>query len=144
MFFILRIKKISFSLHIYYEDIKIIKKCDPHFSKTRCIKIIGTTDLYYSSNVTEEITVNDGKVKYIINSNLSDKDNATFDYMKNTSFQIWKFLKGTYLKGVEERKILLKKDLEKTKYDRNGDFEIHLNNMINMFNKVKDLHYLKI
>ena len=60
--------------------------------------------------------VNDGKVKYIINSNLSDEDNATFDYMKNTSYQIWKILKGTYLKEVEEKKILLKKELERTRY----------------------------
>jgi len=124
--------------YIYYENIKMNKKNDPHYSKG-CIKVIGTTDLYYSSNVTEEMIVNDGKVKYIIKTNLSDEDNATFDYMKNTSYQIWKILKGTYLKGVEERKILLKKELERTRYDSNGDFEIHLNNMINMFNKLKDL-----
>lgn len=78
-------------------------------------------------------------VKYIINSNLSDEDNATFDYMKNTSFQIWKILKGTYLKGVEKRKILLKRDLETTKYDKNGDFEIHLNSMNKIIKKLKDL-----
>ncbi|ORX79217.1 hypothetical protein BCR32DRAFT_240954 [Anaeromyces robustus] len=131
----------SYGLEAYIceENLKKVTKDDPGFG-TGCLPVRGTTNLFYAQTVNRTMLRNDNKAKWFISSNLDNNNKRRIDFVSNTAYEVWKLLESTYQKGIEERKIKIKKDLEEMKYDKNDDFEMFLSNMNNLFNTLRGLN----
>ncbi|OUM61823.1 hypothetical protein PIROE2DRAFT_12077 [Piromyces sp. E2] len=104
--------------YVFEQKVKIISKSSEEYKET-CRKIVGTTDCFYNDGATVEDIKNDNKVKY---------------FMKKIGL-----LEKTHKKGNEERKISYKQELEEMKFDKEGDIDLYLSNMENIFENLKDL-----
>ncbi|ORX76740.1 hypothetical protein BCR32DRAFT_244263 [Anaeromyces robustus] len=125
--------------YIYEEKLKKIKITDSEY-KNSCIKVKGTSDLYFSPSVTEAMFKNDIKAKRYINVNLDDNNKNKIDFKSKTAFEIWKLLESTYQEGKEERKLKYKRKLDSMMYNKKDDFEMFLSNMEIIFSKLIELN----
>ena len=124
--------------YIHSENLQIITADDPNYNNN-CIKVQGTSDLYYKENVNKTMIKNDNKAKCFISLSLDDETKRKINFNTFTAYEIWKLLKGTFQKGNEERKENLKTELGKLRYNLDKDFEILLSGMENLFYQLKEL-----
>jgi len=125
--------------YIYEDNVKMIHKSDSEYEEG-CIPIMCTKDLYYAKGVTKKQIKNDAMTKRIISLNLDDSIKIKIDFRTKSAHQVWKLIESTYLESEEQRKINYRKELEVMSFNKNEDFELFLSNMINIFNKLKDLN----
>jgi len=75
--------------HIYEENIKIISAKDEGFDKSKCKRIYGMPDSYYSANVTSDQIKSDNTVKRYLFNYLDDtiKEKINFKTKMETTFE---------------------------------------------------------
>ena len=125
--------------HIYEENIKIITDKDEGFDKTKCKKIYGTPDSYYSANVTSDQIKSDNTVKRYLFNYLNDTIKEKINFKTNTAYSIWNLLKDTFQADKEERKLHMLKELDEMTFNREEDFSMFLSKMETTFGKLIDL-----
>jgi len=125
--------------YILEEKLKKITANDSNYDES-CIRI-GSSQYFYSKEVTKLQIKNDNKAKLFITKNLTNDIKLKLDVKTQTAKEIWDLLEMTYKKSKEERRLILKRKLENTTYNRTSDFSMFLSELKNNFNRLKDLGF---
>jgi hypothetical protein len=116
-----------------------INKTDSEYEEG-LIKVIGTSDKYYKKKITKDMIKEDCKAKWLISENISDELLMKVGFEEKSSYDIWNNIKISFKKSNNALKTEIKNELDEMKYDRNEDFNLFLSNMINKFNKLRELN----
>ena len=95
--------------------------------------------LMYDLNVEENDINNDIIAQWIIMNSLSEATQKVIEGKANTAYKIWNFLKSTFTKNLQTRKMELKKKLDELKYDEEKDINIFMSELQNIIDDLEKL-----
>ena len=95
--------------------------------------------LVYDLNVEENDINNDIIAQWIIMNSLSEATQKVMEGKANTAYKIWNFLKSTFTKNQQIRKMELKKKLDELKYDEEKDINIFMSELQNIIDDLEKL-----
>ena len=93
----------------------------------------------YDLNVEENDINNDIIAQWIIMNSLSEATQKVIEGKANTAYKIWNFLKSTFTKNLQTRKMELKKKLDELKYDEEKDINIFMSELQNIIDDLEKL-----
>ena len=95
--------------------------------------------LVYDLNVEENDINNDIIAQWIIMNSLSEATQKVIERKANTACKIWNFLKSTFTKNQQTRKMKLKKKLNELKYNKKKDINIFMSELQNIIDDLEKL-----
>ena len=95
--------------------------------------------LMYDLNVEENDINNDIIAQWIIMNSLSEATQKVIERKANTACKIWNFLKSTFTKNQQTRKMKLKKKLNELKYNKKKDINIFMSELQNIIDDLEKL-----
>ena len=95
--------------------------------------------LVYDLNVKENDINNDIIAQWIIMNSLSEITQKLIEGKANTAYKIWNFLKSSFTKNQQTRKMELKKKLDELKYDEEKDINIFMSELQNIIDDLEKI-----
>jgi len=97
--------------------------------------------LVYDKGTSDVDIDNDITTKWIIMNSPEEESQKLIEGNEKTGFIMWNFLKGTFTKSIEKRKLGLKEKIENTKFNMDDDINIFITTLQNDFIELEKLDH---
>jgi len=140
----LLLKRKNLIEYIYSEKLtKVLEKDVSDDDKNDLQLVDGKTNVYYAKGTKRSTIENDVKAKGYLNNNIENDIAINIDFISSTTYEIYNLIKGMNECSDEDRISELKKSLDSSRYDIDGDtpLSIFISNMNMKFSELENLKF---